>query len=162
MPFLDKLNGWIIWMTANREKLLRYSHGLQILVGLFLLLMGWFMGHTQFHLIGTGTRTQGKIIGSKTEYFRRSESAMGSTAYMPVVEIQVENRTFRFTNWLGSPISPTLNQIVPVLYDASQPSVAIIDRPVMNWIPWAPISVVGLFLLLVGITGLLKRTSPER
>jgi hypothetical protein len=162
MPFTDELSGWIAWMIANRGKLLRYGHGLQILAGLFLLLLGWHMGHTHFHLIRTGTRTQGRIVGSKTAHFRRRGSPIGSAAYLPVVEIQAENRTFRFTNWLGSSISPTLNQIVPVLYDASYPSVAMIDRPVMNWIPWAPISVVGLFLLLVGIKGLLKRPSTER
>ena len=36
---------------------------------------------------------------------------------------------------------------------------AMIDRPVMNWIPWGPTAVVGGFLVLVGIMGLLRRPS---
>jgi len=31
----------------------------------------------------------------------------------------------------------------------------------MNWIPWAPIAAVGLFLLFVGIIGLLEWPSRE-
>jgi hypothetical protein len=42
---------------------------------------------------------------------------------------------------------------VIVLYDPTNPSVAMIDRPVWNWIPWAPTFAVGLFLALAAIKG---------
>jgi hypothetical protein len=32
----------------------------------------------------------------------------------------------------------------------------MIDRPLRNWIPWAPTFVIGSFLLLVGAMGKLK------
>ena len=160
MAFPDKLSDWVLWTAANRGKVLSYVRGLQIFAGLLLLLIGWHMGHAHLHLMRDGIRAQGKIVDSRTERFRSGTS--GTTAYMPVVDFQAGDRTTRFTNWLGSSRSPTLNQIVPVLYDAADPSVAMIDRPVMNWIPWGPISAVGLFLLLVGIVGLLKRTPTER
>ncbi len=44
-----------------------------------------------------------------------------------------------------------LNVRVTVLYDSANPTSAMIDRPVMNWIPWAPTFAVGLFLILVAI-----------
>jgi len=96
-------------------------------------------------------------VGSKTIRPRTGNS--GRTGYMPVVEFQAADRTQLFTNWLGSSRSPSLNQMVPVLYDAADPSVAMIDQPVMNWIPWGPTAVVGGFLVLVGIMGLLRRPS---
>ena len=143
----DQVNGWIIWLRANRGKLLPYMRGLQILVGLAFLLLGWTLGHRQCHLVRSGTRTQGRIVGSSTATFRSGSSGTtGTAAYMPVVEFQAAGRTARFTNWLGSSFSPTLNQTVPILYDASDPSVAMIDRPVMNWIPWGPTAAVGGFL----------------
>jgi hypothetical protein len=40
---------------------------------------------------------------------------------------------------------------VIVLYDPANPSLAMIDRPVWNWLPWAPIFALGLFLVLVAI-----------
>src|SRR6267378_381732 len=122
-------------MRANRAILLRYTRGLQILVGFFLLLIGWHIGHAHFGLIRTGTRTQGKIVDSSIEIFTpRSGSGSTSThdAYMPVVEFQVGDRIVRFKDWLGSSTSPTLNQKVPVIYAAANPQVAMIDRSVMN------------------------------
>jgi len=159
MAFPDQLNGWITWMLANRATVLRYTRFLQVFTGVILLLLGWYMGHTHFHLICNGTRTQGKIVGSKTVRPRTGKS--GRTGYMPVVEFQAGDRTQLFTNWLGSSRSPLLNQIVPVLYDAADPSVAMIDRPVMNWIPWGPTAAVGGFLVLVGILGLLRQPSTS-
>ena len=159
MAFPDQINGWITWMLANRATVLRYTRFLQVFIGVILLVLGWHMGHMQFHLIRNGTRTQGKIVGSKTVRPRTGNS--GRTGYMPVVEFQAGDRTQLFTNWLGSSRSPLLNQIVPVLYDAADPSVAMIDRPVMNWIPWGPTSAVGGFLVLVGILGLLRQPSTS-
>jgi len=159
MAFPDKLNDWITWMLANKPKVLRYTRMLQVLTGIILLTLGWHFGHMQFHLIRTGTKAQGKIVGSKTVRPRTGNS--GRTGYMPVVEFQAGDRTQLFTNWLGSSRSPLLNRIVPVLYDAADPSVAMIDRPVMNWIPWGPTAAVGGFLVLVGILGLLRRPSTS-
>jgi hypothetical protein len=51
------------------------------------------------------------------------------------------------------------NVRVTVLYDPENPSLAMIDQPVWNWIPWAPTSGVGLILLLVGTKGWLRSSS---
>src|SRR6266436_4249329 len=94
----DRLTGWVTWLIANRGKLSPYMRGLQILVGLIFLPLGWTMGHRQYHLLWTGTRTQGRIVGSSTALFRSGSS--GTTAYMPVVEFQAGGRDAHFTNWL--------------------------------------------------------------
>ena len=43
-----------------------------------------------------------------------------------------------------------------VLYDPANPAVAMIDRPVWNWIPRAPTFAVGLFMVLAAINGFFK------
>ena len=54
---------------------------------------------------------------------------------------------------MGSPSMGSLPDRVTVLYDPARPSDAMIDRPVWNWLPWAPIGAVGLFLALVAVKG---------
>jgi hypothetical protein len=160
MAFPDKVAIWVAWMRANRPKVMLYTRGLQILTGLILLCLGWAMGHVHFQLIHDGSRTQGKIVDSKQKHFRRYSST-ANLAYMPIVEFQSVGQAIRFEDWLGSGSSPVLNKTVPVLYDAANPSIAMTDRPVMNWIPWAPTFGVGLLLLLAGVSGMLKGVSQD-
>jgi hypothetical protein len=160
--FPAKLNCWINWMVMNPAKVRFYARALQILVGLIALILAWFLGHHQFHLLRVGKKARGEIVGYTTVRFNTS-SAIGKTGYLPVVEFQTGDQTVRFTNWLGSSISPTPNQIVSIRYDASHPSLGMIDRPLMNWIPWAPVSMLGAFLILVGIKGLLSsKPAPSK
>jgi hypothetical protein len=72
---------------------------------------------------------------------------------MPVVEFHTNDRFVQFQDWLGTNVAGNKNVPVMVLYDPANPTEAMIDRPVWNWIPWAPIAVLGLFLLLVSIKG---------
>ena len=78
-----------------------------------------------------------------------------TTGYMPVVEYRAfADNAVRFEDWLGSSTPGKrnhLNQVVQVLYDPADPSVAMIDRPIWNWIPWAPIIIVGVLLIISGI-----------
>jgi hypothetical protein len=43
---------------------------------------------------------------------------------------------------------------VAILYDPANVSLAMIDRPFWNWIPWAPALAMGAFLALVSLKGL--------
>lgn len=78
---------------------------------------------------------------------------------MPIVEFQAGDRVVQFQDWLGTKIAGNINVSVIVLYDPVNPSVAMIDRPVWNWIPWTPIFVVGVFLVLVAIKGAFRAFS---
>jgi Protein of unknown function (DUF3592) len=142
-------------LTNNRAKLLRYAFIPQAIAGLFLLALSYFMGYAHFRLIREGVRAPGRIVGYKQENFRRSSESFSTTGYMPIVEFHTNDRFVQFQDWLGTRIAGSANLPVIVLYDPANPAIAMIDRPLGNWLPWAPIFVVGLFLLLVSIKGAL-------
>jgi hypothetical protein len=148
----------VAWMLNNKEQVFRFMRVLQLLAALFLLGLGYFIGHEHFHLIRAGVRTQGVIVGYKEQSFQsynqgRSHS---STAFMPIVEFRSGERVIRFKDWMGTQSASGRGTAVTVLYNPADPVSAMIDRPVMNWIPWAPIFAVGFFLVLVAANGFLK------
>ena len=152
----------VAWMNANRGKVFRYRRILQLFAGLVFLGLGYFMGHAHFHLIREGVRAPGRIVGYKQQNFRSSSGSFSSTGYMPIVEFHTNDRFVQFQDWLGPSIAGSKNLPVIVLYDPANPLVAMIDRPVWNWIPWAPIFAVGLLLLLSAINGFFRsQRSPE-
>ena len=147
----------VAWLLNNKATVLRYTHGLQVFAGVGLMALGFYMGHDHFHLIRAGIRTQGRIVAYHQEQFPRSGSQTSrSTGYMPVVEYQAGDRSVRFQDWLGKAVAGPINVPVTVLRDAANPALAMIDRPVWNWLPWSPILAMGVFLLMAGISGLLR------
>jgi hypothetical protein len=152
---LTGIQGFAAWAGNNREKVLRYTRLMEAAVGLFLLCLGYYIGKEHFHLIRDGARAEGTIVGYKEEYFPGSYSGAsrsGFTAFMPIVKFQVGEQAVEFKDWMGTN-NAVKNVRVVVLYDPENPGVAMIDRPVWNWIPWAPTLGVGLFLLFVGVRG---------
>lgn len=152
---VSSINQLSAWAANNKATVLRYTRVAQAVVGLFLMLLGYYMGREHFHLIRAGARSQGIIVGYKEQYFAGNysrPSSSGTTAFMPIVKFQARDRVIQFKDWMGTNAA-VLNVRVTVLYDPANPSVAMIDRPVWNWIPWAPTFAVGLFLLLVAIKG---------
>jgi hypothetical protein len=137
-------------ITSDREKILRYAWIPQVLGGLVFLVLGYYMGHAHFRLIREGVRTPGRIVSYKQEAFRRA-SGSSSTAYMPVVEFHISDRFVQFKDWLGSSVAGSINVSVIVLYDPANPAVAMIDRPLGNWLPWGPVFAVGVLLLLASV-----------
>jgi len=145
------------WIVSNRAKVLRYTYFLQLLVGVFLILLGYHTGRLHFRLIREGVRTAGKIVDYQQTHFRDGQAYSGdfTLAFMPIVEFKARDRVVRFADWLGSSSAGELNKTVTVLYQPGDPSAAMIDRPVWNWLPWAPMFALGLFLTLVGMKNLL-------
>jgi hypothetical protein len=141
------------WMANNRGKVFRYIYVLQIVTGLIFLFLGYFTGKDHFILIRRGVRAPGIVVDYKAEIFRDSSRNSTSTGYMPIVQFQAGERIVRFEDWMGSRIAESLRRPVTVLYNPTNPSNAMIDRPIMNWIPWAPTFALGLFLFLVGLRG---------
>ena len=146
------------WMLDNRAKVLRYTYFLQVFVGMFLMLFGYYAGRGHFDLIRGGARAAGKIVDYKEERFARTGTGQSpfNTAFMPIVEFPAGDRVIRFQDWVGSSVAAELNNTVTVLYDPADPSAAMIDRRVWNWLPWAPVFAVGFFLTLIGIKNLTK------
>jgi hypothetical protein len=154
MPMI--ISDLVKWIIGNRAKVLRYTYFLQVCVGLFLMLFGYYTGKAHFLLIREGVRTTGTIVDYKEEHFR-DESI--NSAFMPIVEFKARDRVIRFKDWVGTSSAGELNHTVTILYDKGDPSTAMIDRRLWNWFPWAPIFALGLFLTLVGIKNLFL-TSP--
>jgi hypothetical protein len=158
---LASVEEFVARLTGNRGKILRYAWIPQLLAGLLLLALSHYMGHTHFHLIREGLRAPGRIIGYKQQNFRSSSSeSFSTTGYMPIVEFQANDRFIHFQDWLGTSIAGSKNVPVIVLFDPADPSVAMIDRPVWNWLPWAPIFALGLFLVLAAINGFFRSQRP--
>jgi hypothetical protein len=160
---LKRILAWIRWIVTKKEVIRRQGPRLQIAVGIVLLAGFYFTGLRQITLIQKGVLTQGKIVGHELAHFRsrRGSTTHSSSAYMPIVEFPVGGRIVRFRDMKGSNSGGGVGEIVPVIFDPSDPSVALIERKVWKWIPWAPMMGLGLFLLWVGILGELRfRRSP--
>jgi hypothetical protein len=151
---LEGIKGFAGWAQNNKETWLRYTRIAEVLVGLFLLGLGYYIGKDHLHLIRDGARAPGMIVGYEQKYFPGSNgrSSSGFNAYMPIVKFHLGEQDVEFKDWMGTS-NAVKNISVTVLYDPEKSNLAMIDRPVWNWIPWAPTLGVGLFLLFVGVRG---------
>ena len=135
----------------------RYLYVLQALAGAVLLSVGYFMGHVHFRLIQQGVRAPGTVVALQQK--RIGNAINGHTAdlaFMPIVEFHAGEQVVRFQDWKGSASGGSLGTRVTVLYDPARSSDAMIDRPVWNWMPWAPMFALGVFLTFVAIKGWLQ------
>ena len=141
----------------------RARRTLQLVTGLGLALLGLHIGRGRIALMVAGARATGRIVAFETRLMPRGGTSTGRTvAFMPVVEFATGTQVVRFTDWLGSSAAARLDS-VPVLYRRAAPSVAMIDRPVGNWLPWGPTLALGLFLALDALRAVrARRRSPRR
>lgn len=151
---ISEINQLSAWVNNNKGRVLRYTRVAEVVVGLFFVLFGYYIGKDHYHLIRHGVRTSGMIVGYKQESLPDRGGTRWDTAFMPIVKFQARGREVEFKDWMGSGAAVSWKIPVTVLYDPENPSMAMIDRPVWNWIPWAPTFAVGLFLFLAGINGL--------
>jgi len=99
---INQLSGWMI---SNKEKVLRYTRVVQAVVGLFLLLLGYYIGREHFHVIREGVRTQGTIIGYKQKNLGRNYSRTADSdtiALLPIVKFQAGDQVVQFKDWMDS------------------------------------------------------------
>jgi hypothetical protein len=155
MPFPQEQVAWIL---ANRSRILRYCFIPQLLVAALFLSFAYATGKTHVRLLVGGVHTQGKIVGLKPVLFRsrsNSSSTQERTIYEPTVEFTANDRIVRFQEWKGSESNAGLSWAVPVIYDPSDSSYAMIDRGFLNWLPWAPCFAIGFIAGFAAIKGLL-------
>ena len=146
---------FVAWMLRNKSAIFRYAFVVELLGGMLLCGLGYVMGTTQLRLVTRGVKTEGTIVDFRTETIgaRRSDgTSRTSNAQMAVVEYHaMGDKKVRFEDWLDDSRSRQKNDRVPVLYDPENPNVAMIDRPLWNWIPWAPILAFGILLVMSGL-----------
>jgi hypothetical protein len=158
MPFPQSQVEWIL---ANRAKILRYACVPQFLVGVALLAFAHFTGRTELHLLVSGARTQGKIVGFQRRQLHThrnpsSTGMFGRNLYLPIVEFEAQGTVVRFEESKLVPQGEGVGWRVTVLYDPGKVSLAMIDRPFWNWIPWAPSLAIGVLLIFASLRGLLR------
>ena len=148
----------VAWVDALGAAFVRSRRALQLAAGLFLVLLGLHVGRVRMELMLDGARASGRIVAYEPQLMPRSgTSAERTLAFMPVVEFRTAAHSVRFTDWLGSSVAAGLNESVPIVYRRRDPSVAMIDRRVGNWLPWAPILALGLFLSLDAVRAYFAR-----
>ena len=156
MPFPESQ---VEWMLANRTKTFRYAFLPQLFAAIALLAVAYFTGKTEARLLLNGVRAQGKIVGFQprelhTHRNPSSTGRFGRIVYLPIVEFAAQGAIVRFEEHKLVAQGEGVGWPVAVRYDSADPTRAMIDRPLWNWIPWGPALAVGLFLLLVALKGL--------
>jgi uncharacterized protein DUF3592 len=149
-------------LLSDPDRRRRVESIIQIVVGTFLLVFGYWIGHDHCRLVLSGAKAQGKLVAFNGRQFVHNSggSSYSDTASMPIVEFQAQGQTVRFRDWVGSNFRTPMGGFVQILYDPQHPSNAMIDRPLMNWIPWAPMIAGGTLLLISGFR--LRRRSTMR
>jgi len=147
----------VAWLLANREKIFRYIFIPQFLAAAIFLSFGYATGQVHARLLLRSARAQGTIVGFKSALISHrsgSGSSTYSTIYEPLIEFTANDRAFRVQEWKGSESRAGLGWSVPVIYDPADPSVAMMDRGLWNWLPWAPFFAIGLVVGLASLKGL--------
>jgi hypothetical protein len=153
MPFPQEQ---VAWVLANRERIFRYLFIPQFLAAALFLSFGYVTGKVHARLLFRSARVQGTIVGFKSAQISQrsgSSSSYYSTIYEPLVEFTVNDRVFRVQEWKGSESRVGLGSSAPIIYDPADPSVAMLDRGLWNWLPWAPFFAIGLIVGLASLKG---------
>jgi uncharacterized protein DUF3592 len=150
-------------VADNKPQLGRYVSIFEMLAGIVLLALSYQMGKAHFALIQHGMRVPGKIIGYQQRQPTKSQGKSATAGeMMPLVEYKLNDRIIHFTDWKVGKSSGPVNGAVTVIYDPLNPAVAMVDRHLWNWMPWAPISLVGTFLVIMAVRTRLRDPSLSR
>jgi hypothetical protein len=163
---VEKLTMWVeklaTWAGKNKGTVYSFECVLHAFVGLCIMFVAYQIGHKHICLLQDGVRTQGRIAEYKDEVFITTVTNFSNTSTrqgmisLPIVEFRIEDRVIRFKDWIGRESRYVATGIVPVIYSSGDPSIAMVDRPILNWMPWAPVFIAGLFLALVSVKNWLR------
>ena len=160
----------MLWMVADRTRIVTLEEFKQqlnqdprriarqirfvigVTTGLVFLVFGIYISRPRVYVLERPAKTSGQITG----YVRRTDFVWNAshtsqrtiTSYHPTVAFQIGGQLIRFEDWRSVQRFPPVNSVIPVVYDPRDPSKAMIDRSFWNFIPWAPITMVGLLLFL--------------
>ena len=138
----------------NQRKANRFALPILLIGGVGLLFLGAHLHLKTGIFLERAVRAPGVVVEMAANH-----SSDGNT-YAPVVEFEHEGRTYRFKDSISSnPPSYRTGEAVGVLYDPDHPRDARIDRG--RWNKAVPILIggSGVFLCLLGVW-ILKRRTP--
>jgi hypothetical protein len=146
----------LVRIFSAARQFAKHLRFLQFVVGVGLLGLGYHMGKIPMRLIAGGERGTGIVVDYKERYFQ-TQSAGGTSrttsSFMPIVQFDYGPSQVRFEDWKGTSSKGGITRRVPIIFDPHDSKVAMIDRPVWNWLPWSPVVAVGAFLVVVSAVG---------
>jgi hypothetical protein len=80
--------------------------------------------------------------------YKEYRDSHATSSFMPMVEFEANYERIRFEDWVGRTSRRGTGALTSVLYDSANPSHAMIDRGILNWLPWGPCAALGLLLTL--------------
>jgi hypothetical protein len=149
----------IAWLAANRDRVARYMFIPQLLVALLFLGFAYRTGSVHARLLFRSAQTRGRIVSFRSVRMSSHSSATSRLSdtdmiNLPLIEFPANDHVVRFEEWKAANSDPGVGALVPVLYDPSDTSIAMMDRGPLNWLPWAPCAAIGLLLALAALKGL--------
>jgi hypothetical protein len=140
---VTNLDHEVTWILNRRRKILRYAWVPSAVIGVLLFVFAYLseMGHLL--LILDGKQTTGRIVD-----FKEYRDSHATSTFMPMVEFEANYEQIRFEDWVGRASRRGTGALTSVLYDSANPSHAMIDRGILNWLPWGPFAALGLLLNL--------------
>jgi hypothetical protein len=171
MGFLKMTEELVQNILQNRGTWVRRMAIANIAIGLMFCTGAYRTGKIPARLLWRGEKTTGKVVDFELANFG-SSPLFGTSPirnkWMPIVEFNVNGESYRFRDRIAAPeyvsaqasTKPAVNYIVHVLYDPSNPNIAMIENPLatkmpIHWIPWFPLLAFGIVLLLVGFKNLM-------
>lgn len=135
-----------------KGKMFAFLRKAQLLVGLTLVVVAIVNGRFEFQLLTQGHSAEGKIVDHGVKTWNSIGKNRGPrTAYTPIVEFRVGDRMYQFQDIVSGYSKWAGETSVKVLYDPKDPKFAMIKRPISNWLPWAPLLLLGLVTLVIPI-----------
>lgn len=123
-----------------------------LLLGLIILGAGGYFAFESFQLVQSG-----KTITAVVVDFHEQETDDQQIRYAPILEYSVDGKSYRFASasYANSP-AYDIGEELPVLYDASDPNQARINRFSALWGIPIGFAIAAIFVLFVSFGGLIR------
>jgi hypothetical protein len=160
--FTEATKNQIRWADAaavdasilKQQKANRFAIPILLVAGVGLLVLGGYLQRSTSAFLARALHAEGQVVDLVDSH---SGSGDGHT-YSAIVEFQVDGRTYKFTDSVGS--NPPLQRrgdSVLVLYDPDQPRHARIDRGKWNLLLPTIVSAFGALLCSLGVWSAARR-----
>ena len=161
--YTDATKGDIRWAdveavnaaVVKQQKTNRFAIPLLIVAGVGLVVLGAYLHRSTEVFLAKALPAMGRVIDLAVSH------SSNSSTYAPVVEFEVQGRTYRFKDSVGSnPPSHRRGDVVKVLYDPDQPRNARIDRGRWNTAVPLLVGAFGALLCCLGGWSATRRRRP--
>lgn len=137
---------------VKQQKTSRFAIPILLAAGVGLLVLGAHLHRSTSAFLAKAVPGSGRVVDLAMNH------SSDTTTYAPVVEFEVDGRTYRFKDSIGSdPPSYRRGDAVKVLYDPDRPANARIDRGRWNLAVPTLVAAFGALLCSLGIWSAARR-----